>query len=192
NRHQYGKAESRFIEMANELESQLEKYFELVETGNYIEAKNFVDQIKEDLVLLEKQIDEFPELFKTCAHQLPSELDELSSGLKQMDEEGYRTDALGLESEIQGYQQRLLDCIKSLEKGNFSEVRTIITEITDRLKEIYVDLEEEAVAKNYIESKVSSYQQTLTNLAESFEETKEEVETLRKTYYFEDEEMEKY
>jgi len=192
NRHQYGKAESRFIEMASELEGRLEKYHELVETGNYIEAKNFVDQIKEDLVHLEKQIEEFPELFNTCSQRLPSELDELTSGLKQMNDEGYRTDALGLENEIQGYQQRLLDCIKSLKKGEFSEVYTIIAEIDDRLKEIYEDLEEEAIAKNYIEAKIPGYQETLNNIAETFEDTKLEVELLRKTYYFEDEDMEKY
>src|SRR5699024_5901919 len=92
----------------------------------------------------------------------------------------------------QGYQQRLIDCIKSLEKGSFSDVRTIITEINDRIKEMYEDLEEEAIAKNYIEAKVPDYQQTLNKLAETFEETKLEVETLRKNYYFEDEDMEKY
>ncbi len=192
NRQQYGKSELRFVEIANELEGRLTKYHELVETGNYIEAKNFVDQIKEDLVHLEEQIDEFPELFKICSDQLPGELDELTSGLKQMNDEGYRTEALGFETEIQGYQQRLLDCVKSLEKGNYSEVRPIIIEIEDRLKEIYEHLEEEAVARNYIETKVPSYQQTLDKLAETFEETKLEVETLRKTYYFEDEDMEKY
>ena len=192
NRHQYGKADSRFIQLADELEGRLATYHELVETGNYIEAKKFVDQIKEDVVHLEEQIDEFPELFKVCAHQLPGELDELTSGLKQMNEEGYRTDALGFETEIKGYQQRLVDCIQSLEKGNFSEVRTIITEINDRLKEIYEDLEEEAIAKNYIEAKVPDYQQALNKLAETFEGTKLEVEALRKNYYFEDEDMEKY
>src|SRR5690625_145957 len=191
-RHQYGKADSRFIQLADELEGRLATYHELVETGNYIEAKKFVDQIKEDVVHLEEQIDEFPELFKVCAHQLTSELDELTSGLKEMNDEGYRTDALGFETEIQGYQQRLIDCIRSLEKGSFSEVRTIITEINDRIKEMYEDLEEEAIAKNYIEAKVPDYQQALNKLAETFEGTKVEVETLRKNYYFEDEDMEKY
>src|SRR5690625_1492915 len=192
NRHQYGNAGSRFIDVANELEGRLEKYNELVETGNYIEAKDFVDQIKEDLGYLEEQIDEFPEIYKKCGDQLPKELDQLTSGLKQMKDEGYRTDSLGFEAEIQGYQQRLLDCINSLENGNFSEVRTVIKEIEDRLKEIYDLLEAEAVARNYIETKIPSYRKTLDNLAETFEQTKSEVETLRKTYYFEDEDMEKY
>src|SRR5690625_2096812 len=179
NRHQYGKAESRFIDMTKELEGRLTKYNELIEIGNYIEAKSFVDQIKEDLADLEEQIDEFPEIYKICAQHLPSELDELTSGLKQMKDEGYRTDSLGFEAEIQGYQQRLLDCIKSLEKGEFSEVRIVIAELEDRLKEIYDLLEEEAIAKNYIESKIPGYRQTLDSLAETFEETKSEVETLR-------------
>src|SRR5699024_8578138 len=125
-------------------------------------------------------------------HRLPNELDELVRGLTEMKDEGYRTDALGLEKEIQGYQQRLLDCIESLVKGNLSEVQTVIVEIEDRIKEMYELLETEAIAKNYIETKMPSYQQTIEKLAEAFDHTKIEVETLRKTYYFEDEDMENY
>jgi septation ring formation regulator len=192
NRYQYGYAEERFIEAVSELDTRLLAYDELVEIGNYLEAKDFVEQIKSELLILEEQIDEYPELLKTCTDYLPNELDELARGLKDMRNEGYRIESLGFETEIQDYQQRLLDCIKSLENGTVSEVQTIIAEINDRLQEIYELLEIEAIAKNYIETKIPSYQKTLDEIGLTFEQTKSEVEVLRKAYYFEDEDMEKY
>src|SRR5690625_6134396 len=60
------------------------------------------------------------------------------------------------------------------------------------MKEMYEQLEQEALDKNYIESKIWNYEQSLGRLVETFDKTKEEVDSLRKTYFFEDRDMERY
>lgn len=189
-RNQYGRSVPRFTERLEEIETGSLTYDELVEAGNYLEAKDFVDQLKEDFRNLEDEVKEFPTLLKMCTHHLPSQLDKLSSGLKTMKE--YRVEHLGFDQEIHNYEQRLLDCVQSLEKGTTSEVKTIIEEIEERITEMYDLLEEEALAKNYIETQLSNYEQLLKELVLGFNETKEEVEVSRKSYFFEDHDMEKY
>ncbi|TQS76288.1 septation ring formation regulator EzrA [Ornithinibacillus gellani] len=192
NRYQYGKADVRFEVELDELDQKLNRYFELTESGNYIEAKHLVDELKENLDETKVHIEEFPGLLKSCKHELPAQLDDLSSGMKTMKEDGYRIEHLGFENEISGYQQRLLDCITALEKGEVETAKETIEEIDHRTAEMYELLEKEAVAKGYIESNMANYERTLDEIASTFQETKVEVETLRKTYYVDDQDTEKY
>ncbi|GGA82256.1 septation ring formation regulator EzrA [Ornithinibacillus halotolerans] len=192
NRFQFGKAEVRFEVELDELDEGLEQYNELVDTGNYTEAKELVDTLKARLEQLEIEIEEFPEIYRICKQELPSQIDDLYAGIKEMKESGFRIEHLGFEKELQGYQQRLLDCVNSLEKGQSSEVKELTVEIEERIQEMYQLLEKEAIAKNYMETKVSGYGQSIQEIAASFDETKNEVERLKYTYYFDDQDMEKF
>lgn len=192
NRYQYGKAEVRFDVEIDELEEQLGRYHEFVESGDYSEAQHLVEELKLKMENLQTQIDEFPTIYKTCKQDLPAQLDELFKGLRDMKEDGYRIDHLGFEKEIHNYQRRLLDCVNSLDRGDASEAKVISGEAEERITEMYQLLEKEAIAKSFIETKIPSYQESLNSLEDNFYTTKEEVETLKKTYYFEDSDMEKY
>jgi septation ring formation regulator len=192
NRFQYGKAEVRFEVELDELKEALEHYHELVDSGNYIEAKTIVDDLKERLEFLQVEIEEFPEIYRACKQDLPSQIDDLYAGIKEMKEDGYRIDHLGFEKELQGYQQRLLDCVNALEKGRAIDAKALRTEVEERIQEMYQLLEKEAIAKNYTETQVPGYQKSIEEVAASFEETKDEVDRLKNAYYFEDSDMEKY
>ncbi len=192
NRFQYGKAEVRFEVEIDELNELLGDYHDLVDSGNYTEAKELVDSLKLRLEQLQVEIDEFPEIYRACKQDIPSQIDDLYAGIKEMKEEGFRIEHLGFEKELQGYQQRLLDCVKALEKGQATEAKTLRSEIEERIQEMYQLLEKEAIAKSYMESQANSYQNSIKEVAASFEETKSEVETLKQTYYFDDQDMEKY
>lgn len=192
NRFQYGKAEVRFEVELDELGELLGNYHDLVDSGNYTDAKELVTSLKNRLNLLEEEIEEFPEIYRACKQDIPSQIDDLYAGIREMKEEGFRIDHLGFEKELQGYQQRLLDCVNALEKGQASEVKALRKEMDERIQEMYQLLEKEAIAKSYMETQVSSYQKSVEEIAASFEETKAEVNTLKQTYYFDDQDMEKY
>lgn len=191
-RYQYGKAEYYFEVQMDELEAKLTTYYELVESGDYFEAKELVNSLKGILDKLEEQVDAFPALYKACKHDLPAQLDDLYSGLKGMKEDGYRVDHLAFEKEIRSYQERLLDTVRALESGETSGIQEMITDVDERMKEMYQLLEKEAIAKNYLENQMPSYQQSVNAISNDFHDTQEEVETLKQAYYFEDNDMERY
>lgn len=192
NRYQYGKAESYFDKQIDELEAEFPQYDALAEAGDYLEAKQLVDNLKEKMEALADLIEKFPAIYKTCKHDLPAQLDELLSGLNGMKNEGYRVGHFGFEKEIHSFQKRLTACVASLDKGDVSEAEPFMNEVEQRVEEMYGLLEKEAIAKSYIEAQIPSYRSTLNEIAASFYNTKSEVEKMKTAYYFEDSDMERY
>lgn len=192
NRYKYGEAVIRLEEALEELENAVETYHELVEEGNYIEASELVSHLQNDVETLEKHIEEFPALYTACKTELPAQLDELLTGIKEMKADGFRVEHLGFEKEIHVYQQRLSDNLTELEQNSIEEPKKLIDELDERLKEMYLLLEKEAIAKNYVDTQYSNYEYQLSQVESSFAETKSEVDQLKQTYYFDDRDLEKY
>lgn len=192
NRYQYRKAETRFESELDQLDNHLNQYYTHVESGDYTKAANLVKGMKADFESLHSEIEDYPELFNACYKSLPNQLNELSLGIEEMKEEGYRLGHLGYDKEIHSYKERLSDCVDALIEGKTDEVKHTIEEVQERMDEIYELLEKEAIDKNYIESKVPSYEQSLKVITTHFEETKREVQDLKKMYYFDDHDMDHY
>jgi|SRR5690625_3197184 len=192
NRYQFDRAEIRFEVEFDELDNQLQLYNNYVEEGNYIQAKEIINIVRTRAEELQVELDEFPHLYKQCKNELPAQLDEIYKGLKEMKDEGYRVEHLNFEKEINDYHSRLLDCVEALEKDGTSTVKEIIVEVEERIAEMFQQLEKEAIAKNYVESKLPNYKQSLENFHSQFASTKLEVEDMKQTYFLEDSDLEKY
>ncbi|MBO1003357.1 septation ring formation regulator EzrA [Pseudogracilibacillus auburnensis] len=192
NRYQYDRADVRFEVEFDEIQKELTLYKELVAEGNYIQSTEVVDQVKKRLEALQQELEEFPALYKLCRQGLPTQLDELYKGLNEMKAEGYWIDHLDLEKEIKEFQAQLIDLVHALEKESTNKVKEMVPEIEERVKEMYLLLEKEALAKNFVESKMPSYERALENFEVQFLHTKSEVAQLKQAYYFEDSDLEKY
>lgn len=192
NRYQYGKAITHFEEEIDTFETQLDTYNELVESGNYIEASQLVETLYAKLEKLEESINDFPDLLTACKNDLPNQLNELLRGIREMKDDGYRVEHLGFEKEINIYIERLSDCVKALEQNKTEEPKNTVKDIDERIKEMYLLLEKEAVARNYLETHYTTYAQDLSVIANDFTEAKHEVEQLKESYYFDDRDLEKY
>ena len=191
-RYQFDRAEVRFEVDLEETEEKLKQYHELIEEGNYIQATDIVKHAKERLEYIQKEMEQFPTLYKQCKHELPAQLDELSRGLQEMKSDGYYIDHLDFAREVNEFQSRLLEAVRLLEKEGIEEVQSIVPEIEERVAEMYQLLEKEAIAKSFVESKMPNYERALENFETEFQHTKTEVEELKQAYYFEDTDLEKY
>ncbi|WP_186578366.1 septation ring formation regulator EzrA [Aquibacillus kalidii] len=185
NRHQYGKAEIRFEVEVDELEQELNHYYELAESGNYFEAQQLVDSLKNKLQELEAEIIEFPVIFKKCKQEIPEQIKDLLMGINNMKADGYRVDHFGFEKELTKFQEILMDSIVQLEKGGTSDITELIQPIEERLAEMYQLLEKEAMAKSYVEKQVPSYRNLMEEVTKDFNDTKQEITKLQETYYLE-------
>ncbi|MRG87715.1 septation ring formation regulator EzrA [Salinibacillus xinjiangensis] len=190
NRYQFGNAEIVFEVELDEIEEQLTSFDQLTEHGDYIEAKDMVQQVSDRLEELNNKIKIFPSLYQRCKTDLPEQLDELTSGLKEMKSLGHNLQHFGFEKEIQKYHEQLISIIEQLDRGEVYDVETYIIEIEERIQEIFDQLEQEAIAKQYTEKKMSTMENELLNMEEKFKQTREEVKTLQVSYEMNDEDQE--
>jgi len=191
-RYQYGKAEKYFDNQIDALEQKLNTYYELVENGNYLEASTIINEMKFEITEVEEKLHAFPPIYKKSKQDVPASLDSLHSGIKEMVEDGYRIGQLRLEQEIFTYQERLSNLTEQLEAGDMAEADQTLEEIEDRIKEMYDLLENEAHARNYLETHIPDYEYTLEKLVDTFDATKQEMEQIKKAYYVENNDMERF
>jgi septation ring formation regulator len=192
NRYQYREADEYFDDRLDELDKEVKQFHQETEAGNYMKAKQIISQLKEELAELEEKIHAFPAIYKKAKHDLSSQLEQLLAGIQEMKDEGYYIDHLQFENEIRTYQDQISSVMKTLEDGNLKEGNQVLEEMEERISEMYDLLEQEAMAKSYLEQYVPSYQEAVTSLYTAFTETKAEVEELKKAYYLEDAELEKF
>src|SRR5690625_7617601 len=176
----------------DEINELINTYNELVEQGEYMDSTEQVQLAQSRMENIKNEMDEFPTLYKKCHKELPAELDELINGINEMGNEGYNVNQTDLIIEIGHFQSRLLEAVQILEQDNTEEVKPLIAELEERIKEIYDQLEIEAVARNFVEAKLPNYERLLENFEVEFEETKAEVGVLKQAYHFEESDLEKY
>ncbi len=192
NRYQFSKADVRFEAEMDEINELINTYNKLVEQGEYMDSTEQVQLAQSRMENIKNEMDEFPTLYKKCHKELPAELDELINGINEMVNEGYTVNQTDLIIEIGHFQSRLLEAVQILEQDNTEEVKPLIAELEVRIKEIYDQLEIEAVARNFVEAKLPNYERLLEKFEAEFEETKAEVGVLKQAYHFEESDLEKY
>src|SRR5699024_10814904 len=191
-RNEYDRAAERFETDLKEILNDIQKYNELVSAGTYSEASTIVEKVSDEIVEIERAMEVFPNLYKRCKLELPNKLDEVYKNIQEMESQGYFLEHLQLKKSINDLQARLLDYLAALEKTETDKVEKFIPEIEEQIEEMYDQLEQEVIAKNFVESKSVTFSQSLDHFLQEFAETKEEVAELKKTYHFEDKDLEKY
>src|SRR5699024_10151627 len=71
-------------------------------------------------------------------------------------------------------------------------VKQLIKETEDKITNIYDDLETEALARNFIETKVPEYEKAVDKFDDLFDVAKEEVRVLTQAYHFNESDLEKF
>ncbi|KGX93343.1 selenide, water dikinase [Pontibacillus halophilus JSM 076056 = DSM 19796] len=191
-RHHYGKSEAHFEQQLNEIAEETNAFHEHIENGNYLEAHELVQQLKEQLDAISVQIEEFPKLFRAVKQEYPSQLDELLAGVKEMTEDDYRIEQFQYEQEITEYKELLQKDLQKLEQVELKEVREHLEELDQRIQDIYAQLEREALARSYIEKQQPILMDKMEETIESAQGTKKEVNILQTTYYLKEKDIETF
>ncbi|MDQ0160164.1 septation ring formation regulator EzrA [Alkalibacillus salilacus] len=191
NGYQLGKAEVVFEVELDELQQEMARYEELTTEGNYSDALELIHNVKARLTELNRKVETFPEWYRLCKHTLPEELDQLHNGLKEMKDDGYRVQHLGIEIEIQTHHETLLAVVEQLNKGKDDDVQEKIEQIQSRMVEIYDQLEKEAFDKNFVMQRYDLLENKVEQAREAFNETKENVMIVKENYHLKDEKYEK-
>lgn len=188
-RHTYGKTAPILEIKLDSLSSQFDQFEELTAEGNYLEARELVLNLKEEMADLLHKMERIPVLIPECTSLLPSQLDELEEGYKEMEEQGYILNHLQLDKEIARIRKEL-DLYKDLiAKTEIQEVEDSLNETRENIDLLYELLEKEVKAKHDIIQNNNQTFELLQKLKKNNRKLKEETQIVQESYHLVDEQI---
>lgn len=159
--------------LEKELESfnpKFEEYNELTENGNYLLAREIVISLSEQGNRLFVLIHEIPSLLTEMQSKIPASIRELRNGTREMEEQAYYLQHLGLTSHLSAIETEIEEYMVKMSALQIETVQQGISEINERIDSYYDLLENEVNAKHYVDE---YYHEVAERLSESMTLTKE-------------------
>ena len=188
-RHTFGKAAPILEIQLDAISSQFEKFEELTREGNYLEARETVLAIQRDIDALLHKMERIPELLTESNSIIPSNLNELEEGYKEMEQQGYILDHLQIGKEIARLREQVEAYRDYLAQTEIEEVESGIQEAKDNIELLYDLLEKEVQAKHYIMQNSNSTKDTIEEIKYEVANLREETEFVQQSYHLAETEM---
>lgn len=157
--------------------------------GNYFEASEILTMMKEEIVKEKWKIDETPKILVQIQKEIPSQIEELLQGIREMEEDGYILEHFSFKNDIQEIKKELKQLLNLVEEGDVEAVTSPVTGIYHTIDEIYDTLEQEVLAKQYVHYELYNIDEETKSLYEQFLELKNEVENVKLSYRIPEEDL---
>ncbi|PAQ16575.1 septation ring formation regulator EzrA [Bacillaceae bacterium SAOS 7] len=187
-RHTFGKAAPIFEVQLDALSSQFDKFEDLTNEGNYLEARETILKLQEDMNLILHNMERVPVLLSETTNLLPSQLDEIQTGYREMKKSGYLLDHLHIEKEITDLREQLERFKEYIIKTDTHEVEEGIRDVKDSIDFFYDLLEKEVDAKHFIIENNESTREKIEQLQQANEQLQDETDAVRQSYQLIEEE----
>ncbi|WP_197076617.1 septation ring formation regulator EzrA [Domibacillus indicus] len=149
-RHTFGQAASVLELQLDVIAGRFEKFADLTEDGNYLEARELLMGIQTEMEAMEHKMARIPVLMAEVNHTLPAQLSEIEHGYKEMKQDGYLLDHLQIEKEITALKEELARGRDLLLKTEVAETELIVSDTKDSIEFLYDLLEKEVMAKHQV------------------------------------------
>lgn len=146
----YGKAEKGLEMKLEEVIRRFQEFDEKTENGNYLEARETVLMIKNEMEKIKKNMGLIPQLLIECQSILPTKLSEVREGAREMVQKGYYLEHIQLEKEISGYGQVLETLLSFIEELDIEKAEKGIEELKEKVEVLFDLLEKEVGARHFV------------------------------------------
>ncbi|KYD10764.1 septation ring formation regulator EzrA [Heyndrickxia sporothermodurans] len=181
-RHIYGKSIQNLEMKLDAISTKFHHFTELTENGDYLKGREVINVLKDEVQTLIEKVEKIPELITEVTTILPSQLNEIEEGHKEMKEQGFILDHLQIDKEIADLRKSLQTYEELLEKTDVDEVDSGIADLKEKIDILYVLLEKEVDAKHFIHKHHDETKNDLTLVKETNEKMKEETNFVKQSY----------
>lgn len=187
-RHTFGKAASVLEVQLEVLAGRFEKFADLTEEGNYLEARELLMEIQAEMDAMEHKMSRIPVLMTEVNHTLPAQLSEIEHGYKEMKQDGYLLDHLQIEKETAALKEELSRGRDLLLKTEVGETELIVSDARDSIEFFYDLLEKEVMAKHQVLKDEGETGTAIAGIIDQNEELLEETDLVKQSYQLSGEE----
>ncbi|MDT9025008.1 septation ring formation regulator EzrA [Rossellomorea yichunensis] len=185
-RHTYGQTAKYIENILDKLSEQMDQFNDLTEQGNYLDAREIVLSLAQEMKDVSYKMETVPKLITDCENLLPTQLSELEAGYVEMKGQGYKLDHIDVENEVASLKDTLLHFNKNLEELKVEEVEEGIQEIKVKVENLYDLLEKEVHAKHFVQQYKDQTTEGLIKAKEDNEDIQSEVTLVKQGYHLQD------
>ncbi|PFH91157.1 septation ring formation regulator EzrA [Bacillus sp. AFS088145] len=186
-RHLYSISETQLEQKMDDIKQQIQLFNETTEKGNYLEARGLVKEIADQVHILKTNMQIIPDIYIESSTTMPSQIHNLTDGLKQMKAEGYALDFEALENETIDCSKICIDCVELIKKLEITEANDKLEFVKAKVDSIYDLLEKEVESKFVVEKEIWTSQEEIQRIREDNLKTKEETQLVQQIYELSDE-----
>lgn len=168
---------------------QFKEYDRLTAEGNYLQAKQIVEELEAKGLEIFQLISEIPNLLTEIQHKIPNDLKDIRMGHDEMQQQSFFLLHLEIPEKLEAIES-LLPVYKEEVIGlKTDHVKKEITRIKEEIDTYYDALENEAHAKQFVDNEFDVLGEQLEQVNLFVEQLKIESDIVQKSYHLSDEEM---
>jgi len=188
---QFGKAHRKLDENLTSITDSLKEFDHETEQGNYLLARQVLINLKQQLDVLQYKMDEIPKLLTECTVTIPSLVNELNDGYKEMKEAGYYLEHIQLDMELDKINTNLEQFKGKIEEAELDDVQEGLQLIQESIDQMYDLLEKEVEANQFVKQTKDQINTKLMKLSEQKLSTIEETNLVKQSYQLSETELDK-
>lgn len=185
--HAFGDALPALEERLEEFTPQSEQFEELTNNGNYLEARELVEQLQQEAENFLQLIQDIPTLLTDVQTNIPSSLAEIRGGYAEMEGQGYYLRHLELLEAFEHVDEEITVLKKDMKNLELDTIRQRIEDLNETIDYFYDVLENEVMAKQYLDKHCDSMFGKITKLQQSLRHTITEAEYVQESYHLSEE-----
>ena len=186
--HSFGKAVTRLETELESFNPKFEEYDDLTANGNYLLAREIVITLTEKGDSIFPLIDQIPVLLTELQNKIPASIRELRNGTREMEEQSYFLQHLELPKQLGEMESKIEEFIEKIGTLQMESIGEETEELHNRIESFYDTLENEVIAKSFVEDHYKLTGEKLSEVAKSIRETSVEAEFVQKSYRLNEEE----
>lgn len=149
--HSYGAAAGPLEKKLESFTPLFNEYDELTEQGNYLEAREIVMNLAVEGDYVFSLIDDIPPLLTDVQSKIPSYINELRNGQREMESQSYYLNHLELTDQLNAMEDELAVLKQNIAELNIAEAKEEAESMKDKIDSFYELLEKEVKAKHYVD-----------------------------------------
>lgn len=188
--HSFGPALTALEKRLEQFVPKFDEFDKLTLEGNYLQAREVVIALNNESKEILDLINDIPDLLIELQVKIPSAIQELSSGQREMEEQKYYLRHLEMTEALQKMDQEVKDLKEALASLNVPHVKSRVIEMNDQIDNFYDLLEKEVVARKYVDLNCEKLNEILIDVLQVTKEIHNETAFVQQSYRLSDEESE--
>ncbi|TAA69643.1 septation ring formation regulator EzrA [Planococcus salinarum] len=180
--YSYGAAAEPLEKKLETFTPLFEEYDELTAQGNYLKAREIVISLSGEGKHIFRLIEVIPPLLADIQSKIPSYINELRSGIREMESQSYYLEHLEISVQLDAMEKDLEIAKEQVINLTIDEPKAAVEEMKEKVELFYELLEKEVESKHYVDQHKNSTADMLEKVTAETREMSDECAVVQRSY----------